>query len=53
MSCDKFRCVYECDRECDQMGGECIGDLCEDFGECAACQKLDLEGCDGLQGSKV
>lgn len=29
MRCDKFKCIYDVDGECDQDGGECIGDMCE------------------------
>lgn len=32
MSCDNFKCVNLIDGECDQDGGECIGDLCECWG---------------------
>ena len=33
MKCDKFKCVYEIDGQCEADGGECIGDMCEYFGE--------------------
>ena len=49
MRCDKFKCIYECDGECEAMGTECIGDMCENFGECISCQEQDLEECDGLK----
>ena len=49
MKCDKFKCVYEIDGECDQMGVECIGDICENFGECTGCQEQDKDECDGLK----
>ncbi len=38
MKCDKFKCIYECDGECEADGGECIGDMCKNFGECCNCQ---------------
>ena len=40
MLCDNFKCVNLVDDECDQDGGECIGDLCECWGECLNCQKV-------------
>lgn len=49
MQCKAFSCVYEIDGECDQIGGECIGDMCENFGECISCQDQDREECDGIQ----
>ena len=49
MQCNKFKCVYDCDGECDQQGGECIGDMCEIFGECISCQDQDREECDGFK----
>ncbi len=49
MQCDKFKCVFECDGECEPLNGECIGDMCENYGECSDCQMLDREGCDGLK----
>ena len=48
MKCDELKCVYDVDGECDQDGGECIGDMCENFGECTDCQDQDLNDCDGL-----
>lgn len=48
MKCNKFKCVYECDGECEPMGGECIGDMCENFVDCSGCQEKDREECDGL-----
>ena len=44
MKCDKFRCVYEIDGEC-----EAVGDLCENFGECITCQQQNRKECDGLK----
>ena len=49
MKCDKYKCIYVVDGECEADGGECIGDMCENFGECATCQELDREECDGLK----
>ena len=49
MKCDKFKCVYEVDGECEPMGGECIGDMCECFGECINCQEQENEECDGFK----
>lgn len=49
MQCNKFKCVYEYEGECEPMGGECIGDMCENFGECLNCQGQDQEKCDGLK----
>ena len=40
MLCDNFKCVNLVDNEYDQDGGECIGDLCECWGECLNCQKV-------------
>lgn len=39
---DKFECVYlgECG-ECEAMGSECIGDLCESWKVCQNCQKKE------------
>lgn len=41
MLCDTFKCIHMDGDECAQIGGECIGNLCEDFGECRTCQKLE------------
>lgn len=49
MRCNKFKCVYKCDGECEPMGGECIGDMCECFGECINCQEQENEECDGFK----
>ncbi len=48
MRCDKFKCIYEGDGECGSMGGECIGDMRENFGDCTGCQQLDQDECEGL-----
>lgn len=50
MLCNKFMCVYLENRECEPVGGECIGDMCENWGECINCQQLDQEECEGLKG---
>lgn len=47
MKCNNFKCVYEVDGECEAAGGECIGDMCENYGECIGCQQRDQEECDG------
>ena len=49
MQCKDFRCVYEADGECEQMGGECIGDLCENFRECSSCQDQERDECNRLK----
>lgn len=41
MKCNSFECIYMDSGECEPMGGECIGDLCENWGECSECQKED------------
>lgn len=47
MKCDKFKCVYLDGEECEAIGTECIGDMCESFGECVTCQDQDHDECDG------
>lgn len=47
MQCKEFKCVYEIDGECEAVDGECIGDLCENYGECIECQQRDVVECDG------
>lgn len=49
MKCNKFKCVYKCDGECEPMGGECIGDMCECFGERTDCQDLYQDECGGIR----
>ena len=49
MQCKDFKCVYKCDEECEANGGECIGDMCENFGEYIGCQMQDQEECGGLR----
>lgn len=49
MRCDKFKCVYLDDGECEPMGTEYIGDMCENFGECSGCQDQDHDKCDGFK----
>lgn len=41
MICNDFKCVYLDDVECTEVGGECIGEMCENFGECGTCQMLE------------
>ena len=42
MLCNNFKCVHEdLDGECLEMGGECLPDFCEIWGECISCQKQD------------
>lgn len=46
MLCNNFKCVNLVDDECDLYGGECIGDQCEDWGECLNCQRVtDPDDC--------
>lgn len=46
-----MRCRYwECnkldpDNECEEIGGECLGDMCEQFLECQSCTRQDGEDC--------
>lgn len=40
-ACNNFKCVNLVDGECEEMGGECISGMCEDWGECLNCQKQD------------
>ncbi|MFW5652078.1 hypothetical protein [Acetivibrio ethanolgignens] len=47
MACNKFKCVYEIDGECEPMCVECTGDMCECFGECSGCKQQDWDECDG------
>lgn len=49
MLCNEFRCVYMADGECELADGECIGDMCENWGECIKCQQRDKEECEGLR----
>ena len=49
MKCEKFRCVYEIDGECEADGGGCIGDMCESFGDCTTCQDQNREECGVLE----
>ena len=32
MLCNDFECVYEVDGECEPLGTECTGDMCEEYG---------------------
>lgn len=43
--CEKFKCIYLDEGECEAQGGECIADLCECFSECISCQDMDLPEC--------
>lgn len=51
MLCNEFKCVHEVDNVCqvDIDDGECIGDMCENWGECISCRQQDKEECDGLK----
>lgn len=49
MLCEKFRCVYLADGECEPMGTECIGDMREEYGQCSGCQQQDKEECEGCK----
>lgn len=46
---NKFMCVYLEDEECEPIGGECIGDMCENWGECINFRQFDGEECEGLK----
>lgn len=48
MQCNKHKCIYLDEGECEELGTECIGDMCENFGECISCQDQDRKECDGL-----
>lgn len=49
MLCNEFKCVDLVDGECDQLETECIGNLCENWGECINCQQLVQEECEGIR----
>ena len=51
MLCSGFRCVNLVDDICqvDIDDNGCIGDLCENWGECINCQQQDDEKCDGIR----
>lgn len=49
MLCNEFKCVYLADVECEPIGGECIGDMCGEYGQCSGCQQLTMEECEGLK----
>ena len=38
MACNKFKCVYGTEEECEPIDGECIGDLCECWKDCRVCK---------------
>ncbi|MEI1255999.1 hypothetical protein V8Q34_14770 [Blautia sp. JLR.GB0024] len=52
MLCGEFKCVYLVDGECEPVGGSCITDLCENWGECINCQQEANKDCDGMQKEK-
>lgn len=46
MACKYWECVkIDQDGECQETGGECLGDMCEIFMECRSCNKQDGEEC--------
>lgn len=45
MVCNDFKCVYLDENECTEIGGECIGGMCENFGECGTCQIRETDDC--------
>lgn len=49
MSCNDFKCVFEIDGLCEADTGNCIGDMCENWGECINCQQQGEDECDGLK----
>lgn len=39
---DRFQCVYlDENAECEAMGSECIGDMCENWKDCLNCQRKE------------
>lgn len=46
MGCNYWECG-KLDQEdgCAETGGECLGDMCEDFQTCRSCRKRNSEGC--------
>jgi len=42
--CGKFNCNLLNNGECEELGEECIGDLCEQYGTCGSC--VDATDCD-------
>lgn len=49
MPCNEFECVFEIEGICEADTGDCIGDLCENWGECSNCQQQADVDCDGLR----
>ena len=50
MLCGEFKCVYlDENDECEATGTECLGDMCDNYGECFSCQEQDHDKCDGLK----
>lgn len=46
MYCKYWTCVkVDSDVMCEEVAGECIGDMCEDFQTCRSCNKQDGEDC--------
>lgn len=46
MACKYWECVnIDQDGECQETGGECLGDMCEIFQTCRSCNKQDGEDC--------
>lgn len=49
MRCEKFKCMYHDGVECVPVNGKCIGDTCENWGECINCQQQYTNDCEGLK----
>lgn len=44
MACKYWECVKtDSEEACQEVDGECLGDMCEDFMECRSCRKQDGE----------
>lgn len=50
MLCSEFICARNTSGICAVDRGDCIGTLCEDWGECINCQEQDKDDCEGLKG---
>lgn len=49
MLCGEFKCVQNTSGICAVDEGDCMGTLCEDWGECINCHEQDMEECEGLK----
>lgn len=46
MACKYWECMkMDSDGECQEVDGECLRDMCEEFLECRSCNKQDGEDC--------